>query len=208
MSEKCLLRLDTKSVMRKSVKVVKAKRYKLQWCACARPREGRGLQYFLKFLFVLPCDAFQRRGYPSNVLQRKATLRLLNRPRLWNRSPLFRKKLPRFLKKLHRFRENLLRFWENLPRFFSPLLRVELHFFWRGERNHEFLGFQIRCVEARKHFMIDIFRISSSLAQQHSLGAKKIPLIAGWMGFFIIQRSADYRIKDAIKRCLRANRKE
>ena len=50
MSEKCLLRLDTKSVMRKSVKVVKAKRYKLLWCACARPREERGLQHFLRGL--------------------------------------------------------------------------------------------------------------------------------------------------------------
>ena len=50
MSEKCLLRLDTKSVMRKSVKVVKAKRHKLQWCACARPREERGLQHFLRGL--------------------------------------------------------------------------------------------------------------------------------------------------------------
>ena len=172
------------------------------------PARGERIATLFKGTFVLPCQAFQRRGYPGKVLQRNAPWRLLNRPRLGNKSPLFRKKLPRFLKKLHRFRENLPRFRGNLPRFFSPLLRIELHFFWRRERNHEFLGFQIRCVEARKHFMIDIFRISLSSAQQHSLGAKKIPLIAGWMGFFIVQRSADYRIKDAIKRCLRANRKE
>lgn len=50
MSEKYLLRLDTKSVMRKSVKVVKAKRHKLQWCACARPREERGWKHFLRGL--------------------------------------------------------------------------------------------------------------------------------------------------------------
>lgn len=169
---------------------------------------GERMETLFKGTFVLPCDAFQRRGYLSKVLQRKATLRLLNRPRLWNKSPLFREKLHRFWENLPRFRENLLRFWENLPRFFSPLLRIELHFFWRRERNHEFLGFQIRCVEARKHFMIDIFRISLSSAQQYCVGSQKIPLIAGWMGFFIVQRSADYRIKDAIKRCLRANRKE
>ena len=83
-----------------------------------------------------------RRDFLGKVLQRNAPCRLLNRPKLWNKSPLFRKKLPRFLKNLHRFRENLPRFWENLHHFFSPLLRIELHFFWRGERNHEFLRFR------------------------------------------------------------------
>ena len=57
--------------------------------------------------------------------------------------------------------------------------------------------------------MIDIFRISSSSAQQYSLGAqKKSHSSQDEWDTFIVQRSADYRIKDAIKRCLRANRKE
>ena len=166
MSEKYLLRLDTKSVMRKSVKDVKAKRHKLQWCACARPREERGLQHFLRGLSCYLAMLSMRGDFLGKVLQLNVPCPLLSRPSLRNKAPLFRKKL-------HRFQENLLRFWENLPRFFSSLLRIELHFFWRKERNHEFLGFQIRCVEARKHFMIDIFRISSSSAQQYCVGSQK-----------------------------------
>ena len=56
--------------------------------------------------------------------------------------------------------------------------------------------------------MIDIFRISSPSAQKYSLGAKKSHSSQDEWDTFIVQRSADYRIKDAIKRCLRANRKE
>ena len=68
MSEKCLLRLDTKSVMRKSVKVVKAKRHKLQWCACARPREERGLQHFLRWLSCYLAMLSMRRDFLGKVL--------------------------------------------------------------------------------------------------------------------------------------------
>ena len=133
MSEKCLLRLDTKKVTRKSVKVVKAKRHKLQWCACARPREVRGLQHFLRGTFGLPCQAFQRRGCPGKVLQRNAPCRLLNRPRLWNKSPLFRKKTPTFFEKSPSFFEKSPTFLRKSPSFFpsSPTYWTTLLLKWR-----------------------------------------------------------------------------
>ena len=56
--------------------------------------------------------------------------------------------------------------------------------------------------------MIDLFSISSPSAQQYCVGIQKNPTHRRMNGIFIVQRSADYRIKDAIKRCLRANRKE
>ena len=178
MSEKCLLRLDTKSVMRKSVKDVKAKRHKLQWCACARPREGRGLQHFLRLSFraslrCFPWGEIFLVKYCSGMFHVSCSIVRGFGINL----RCSEKKLPHFLKNLHRFRENL-------PRFFSSLLRIELHFFWRRERNHEFLGFQIRCVEARKHFMIDIFRISLSSAQQYCVGSQKNPTHRRMNGIF------------------------
>ena len=129
MSEKCLLRLDTKKVTRKSVKVVKAKRHKLQWCACARPREGRGLQHFLRLSYCASLRCFSWGEiflvkYCSGMLH--AACSIVRGFGINLRCS--EKKLPHFLKNLHRFRENL-------PRFFSPLLRIELHFFWRREKS-------------------------------------------------------------------------
>ena len=118
MSEKCLLRLDTKSVMRKSVKVVKAKRHKLQWCACARPREGRGLQHFLRGLSGFLVRLSMRGDFLGKVLQRNAPCRLLNRPRLWNKSPLFRKKTPTFFEKSPSFSRKSPSFLRKSPSFF------------------------------------------------------------------------------------------
>ena len=119
MSEKYLLRLDTKSVMRKSVKVVKAKRHKLQWCACARPREERGWKHFLRglscFLATLSRGEVILAKYCSGRLHSACSIVRGFGINL----RCSEKKLPRFLKNLHRFRENLPRFWENLPRFFQ-----------------------------------------------------------------------------------------
>ena len=172
---------------------------------------ARGERIATLFKVVFSCYLAMlsvRRDFLGKVLQRKATLRLLNRPRLWNKSPLFREKLHRFQENLPRFRENLLRFWENLPRFSSPLLRIELHFFWRRKKSWISGVSDSMCwsEEALYDWHLQNYFVFSAAVFVGS--QKKIPLIAGWMGFFIVQRSADYRIKDAIKRCLRANRKE
>lgn len=133
------------------------------------------------------------------------------------------KKLPRFLKKLLRFRENLLRFWENLPRFrgnlprfrgnlprfFSVLSYVLNYTSSEGEREiMNFWGFRFDVLKRRSILWLTSSELVCLQRSSIRWEPKKIPLIAGWMGFFIVQRSADYRIKDAIKRCLRANRKE
>lgn len=131
---------------------------------------------FSRFLAMLS----MKRDFLGEVLQRNAPCRLLNRPSLRNKAPLFRKKTPTFFEKSPSFSRKSPTFLRKSPTIFSVLSYVLNYTSSEGgERNHEFLRFQIRCVEARKHFMIDIFRISSPSAQQYSLGAKKIPLIAG-----------------------------
>lgn len=161
---------------------------------------------FSRFLAMLS----MRRDFLGKVLQRNAPCRLLNRPRLWNESPLFRKKTPTFFEKSPSFSRKSPTFLRKSPTIFSVLSYVLNYTSSEGgESNHEFLGLQIRCVEARKHFMIDIFSISSSSAQQYCVGSQKNPTHRRMNGILLsFSAVLTTRIKDAIKRCLRANRKE
>ena len=135
MSEKCLLRLDTKSVMRKSVKVVKAKKHKLQWCACARPREGREFATLFKAVFSrFLARLSMRRDFLGEVLQRNAPCRLLNRPSLRNKAPLFRKKTPTFFEKSPSFSRKSPTFLRKSPTIFSVLSYVLNYTSSEGER--------------------------------------------------------------------------
>lgn len=134
MSEKYLLRLDTKKVTRKSVKVVKAKRHKLQWCACARPREGRGLQHFLRGLSGILATLSMRGDFLGKVLQWNAPCRLLNRPRLWNKSPLFRKKNSHVFWKISIVFEKISHVFEKISIIFSVLSYVLNYTSSEGER--------------------------------------------------------------------------
>ena len=134
MSEKCLLLLDTKKVTRKSVKVVKAKRHKLQWCACARPREGRGLQHFLRGLSCFLARLSMKRDFLGKVLQRNAPCRLLNRLSLRNKAPLFRKKTPTFFEKSPSFSRKSPTFLRKSPTIFSVLSYVLNYTSSEGER--------------------------------------------------------------------------
>ena len=129
MSEKCLLRLDTKKVTRKSVKVVKAKKHKLQWCACARPREERGLQHFLRLCFraSLRCfpwgDIFLVK-YCSGMLHAACSivrgfginLRCSEKktPTFFEKSPSFSRKSPTFLRKSPTFFQSSPTYWTTL----------------------------------------------------------------------------------------------
>ncbi len=142
MSEKCLLRLDTKKVKRKSVKVVKAKRHKLQWCACARPREGRGLQHFLRGLSGFLATLSMRGDFLGKVLQRNAPCRLLNRPRFWNKSPLFKKNSHDF-EKISLVFEKISHVFEKISIIFSLLSYVLSYTSSEGEREiMNFWGFR------------------------------------------------------------------
>ncbi len=120
MSEKCLLRLDTKNVMRKSVKVVKAKRHKLQWCACARPREEKGLKHFLRGLSCflarfsrgevilamycsgmlhVACSIVRGFGIGLRCSEKKTPTFFEKTPSFSRKPPTFSRKSPTFLRK-------------------------------------------------------------------------------------------------------------
>ena len=117
MSEKCLLLLDTKKVTRKCVKVVKAKRYKLQWSACARPREEMIATLFKAVFSCFLARLSMRRDFLGEVLHRNAPCCLLNRPSLRNKAPLFRKKTPTFFEKSPSFSRKSPSFSRKSPTF-------------------------------------------------------------------------------------------
>ena len=144
---------------------------------CAPAREEMIATLFKAVFSCFLARLSMRRDFLGEVLHRNAPCCLLNRPSLRNKAPLFRKKTPTFFEKSPTFLRKSPSFFQSSPTYWTTLLLKGREQSWISE-------VQIRCVEARKHFMIDIFRISSSSAQQYSLGAKKIPLIAGWMGYF------------------------
>lgn len=157
---------------------------------CA-PARGERMETLFKGTFVLPCDAFQRRGYLSKVLQRKATLRLFNRPSLRNKAPLFRKKLHRFQENLPRFRENLLRFLKKLHRFekishvFSVLSYVLNYTPSGGEREiMNFWSFRFDVLKRGSTLWLTSSELVCLQRISIALGAKKNPTHRRMNGIF------------------------
>ena len=149
MSEKCLLRLDTKSVMRKSVKVVKAKRHKLQWCACARPREGRGWKHFLRglscFLATLSRGEVILAKYCSGRLHSACSIvrRLEIKLRCSEKNSMVFEKISHVFEKISHVFEKISHVFEKISYVFSVLSYVLNYTSSEGEREiMNFWGFR------------------------------------------------------------------
>ena len=136
---------------------------------------------FSRFLAMLS----MKRDFLGEVLQRNAPCRLLNRPRLWNESPLFRKKTPTFFEKSPSFSRKSPTFLRKSPTIFSVLSYVLNYTSSEGEREiMNFWGFRFDVLKRGSTLWLtssELVRLQRSSIRWEP---KKIPLIAGWMGYF------------------------